>query len=129
MTRLRPAEHLEGMRLEGDWIVESKREISSEATGGSFSVGYIVRKDADGTRGYLKALDLSEALQAPDVTIALENMTTAYNYERNLAYKSRKMSRVVTPIDDGTITIDTVSSQIPVPYIIFEMADLDSRKQ
>jgi hypothetical protein len=93
-----PAQFLVDVELEGGWKVIQKVEPGPLATGGRFSVGYIVQR-SDGKKAYLKALDFSAAFQQPDFPRALEDMTSAYNFERDLLKKckTRKMHRIVTP--------------------------------
>ena len=71
---MRPAEHLEGLTLPNGWKVLRKITPPPHATGGYFSVGYIVEHPS-GKHAYLKALDFSKALQTPDPARELESMT------------------------------------------------------
>lgn len=100
------------------------------ATGGNFSEGYIVESGA-GQRAFLKALDFSSALQSPDAARALEAMTAAYNFERDLLNKCRdnRLDRVVVSIDDGSVSIDPSNPAGVVQYLIFELADGDVRSR
>src|SRR5688500_15820765 len=86
----------------GDWNVLSAQERSSVATGGQFSRCFIVQ-NAHGNHAFLKALDIGHALQAPNVTLALEAMTAAFNHEAALLEDCRtnRMDRVVRAIDSG----------------------------
>lgn len=125
-----PAQLLLGYELEGGWKVIQKVDPGPLATGGHFSVGYLVKR-SDGKDGYLKALDFSAAFQEADVARALEAMTRAYNFERDLLNKcrDRKMKRVVTPLADGTLRLDgALGPQTTVCYLIFEIAEGDIRK-
>jgi serine/threonine protein kinase len=119
-----PAQSLLGLELDGDWTVVEKMARLPQATGGHFSVSYVV-ESSDGTKAFLKALDYSAAIQQPDVPRALQNMTTAFNHERDLLYKCAAMSRVVTALADGEVR--DAAWAIPVNYLIFEWADRDSR--
>ncbi len=69
---------LTGLTLDGGWTVEAIDERPEGATGGFFSVGYLV-KDANGRTGYLKALDFS--LVASGGTEALQAAIEAFNFE------------------------------------------------
>lgn len=125
----RPAECLEGMILEGGWKVLQKVTPAVNATGGNFSTGYLV-EGADKKQGYLKALDFSAALQSNDPSRILQNMTEAFNYERDLLAKckAKNLKRVVMPLADGKTIVDGHIGEIAtVCYIIFENADGDIR--
>jgi hypothetical protein len=77
------AYRLEGLDLDGGWTVGARLEPGPAATGGNFSCGYhVIGKD--GKEAFLKALDFSPALRAPDPARALQSLTEAYNFERNL---------------------------------------------
>lgn len=119
-----PATMLVGRRLDQGWTVVSRIVRPALATGGNFSISYIVESDR-GQRGFLKALDYSEALQHPDVTQVLQDLTWAFNHERELLYGCARMSRVVTALGHGTIRDS--HWPVPVSYLIFERADQDSR--
>ena len=121
-----PAKQLAGRTLDGGWRVLGPAPRKIGATGGSFSEGYIV-EDARGRKGFLKALDYSRALKSPDPARALQALTEAYNFERDVLKKCRdsNMDRVVVAITDGTVE---VWGQ-PVQYLIFELADGDVRSQ
>jgi hypothetical protein len=54
---MRPAKCLKGLTLDGGWEVIDMVKVPPHATGGCFSVGYLV-EDGSGKQGYLKALVL-----------------------------------------------------------------------
>lgn len=122
----RPAAHLEGVELDGGWIV-GERIDHPGSTGSNFSFGYTVTHPSRGS-AFLKALDYSRALRAEDVPSALKAMTDAYVYERDLLERCTKarLSKVVLPLAHGQVSVPTY--QIPVNYLIFERADGDVRK-
>jgi serine/threonine protein kinase len=125
-----PAQNLAGEDLGNGWKVIRKVDPGVQATGGHFSVGYIV-SNATGREAFMKALDFSAAFQAQDVSRALQDMTSAYNFERDLLNKcrNRKMNRVVTPLADGNINVKgNVGPNNTVCYLIFELAEGDIRK-
>jgi hypothetical protein len=97
-----PAESLGGLVLKGRWTVKNIVVQPRYSTGGHFSVGYIV-KDSDGTEAFMKVLDFSNALKQSDVLKAINDMTTAYIFERDLCIKcnTKRLKRVVTAIDHG----------------------------
>ena len=123
-----PAHMLAGMTLAGGWKVIRPVERHPLATGAHFSQGYIVEKD-DGTEGFLKALDYSLALGAPNRAETLKNLTSAYLFERDLCAKCRshRLTRVVAAIDDGEVLVDPDHILGEVDYLIFEKADGDVR--
>lgn len=126
---MRPAARLEGLTLNGGWYVVKRIDRQVGSTGGHFSCGYKVRNE-EGKEAYLKALDFSKALQAPDAARALEAMTKAYNFERDLLARCKegRMSKVVIPLADGSVDAQGVMGELKrVQYLIFEMADGDIR--
>jgi serine/threonine protein kinase len=128
---MRPAEYLVGLDLPGGWHVDSIIRRPPKSTGGHFSVGYSV-VDKDGRKAYLKALDFSAAFQHPDPPRALQEMTSAYNFERDLLAKckDRKLGRVVIPLADGTVEVPANFGLLNnVSYLIFELATGDIRQE
>ncbi len=126
---IRPAECLLGLELPGGWHVESFMRRHPRGTGGCFSVSYRVT-NKDGREAFLKALDFSSVLQGPgDILLALQALTSAYNFERDLLAKCRGFSRIVTPIADGYADIKRFLPLNQVPYLIFELASCDIRTE
>jgi serine/threonine protein kinase len=125
-----PAEALIGLELSGGWHVDSYIHRPPTSTGGNFSIGYQVHNN-DGRVAYLKALDFSSAFNSDDPPRALEAMTKAYNFERDLLdkCKNNKLKRIVTPLDDGSIKVDGDFRLDSVSYLIFELAKGDIRKE
>jgi eukaryotic-like serine/threonine-protein kinase len=127
----RPAECLLGLDLEGGWHVDSYVLRPPTSTGGKFSVGYLV-VNKDKGKGYLKALDFSAAFQSPDPARALEELTKAYNFERDLLAqcKDQKLRRVVVPLADGWVKVPgNFGDLCNVAYLIFELATGDIRNE
>jgi len=124
-----PAESLLGVTLEGGWKVIEIVKKKPGDTGGHFSVCYLVERDKK--RAFLKALDLTDALQQQDFVAALNYMTTAFIFERDLLYKCKEnhLSKIVTPLGHGQVTFEGQPSFYNVYYIIFEMADSNLRNQ
>ncbi len=125
----RPAEKLSGLVLERGWKVGRILEPDPKSSGGNFSFSYEV-SDSSGKKALLKALDFTRALREPDFVDALRAMTSAYVFERDLLRecRDRNMDRIVRAVDDGAVQVDP-SDLGKVPYLIFEMADRDLRKQ
>ena len=121
-TLMKPADCLAGLTLDGAWTVVQQIVPPSYATGGHFSVGYLA-EHVSGRRGYLKALDFSGALQTPDPVQALQSMTAAYIFERNLLTKckNRKLDRIVASLADGIVKVPGNFGPLEnVCYLIFE---------
>lgn len=112
------------MALSNGWTVVGHINKKPGATGGHFSVGYKVQND-NGRVGFLKAIDFSRALASNDPARELQALTETFNFERDLLgkCKSKNLDRIVRALEDGNVTIDG----LPVPYIIFELADGDIR--
>ncbi len=127
---MKPAESLLGITLEGGWKVVEQITRGVDATGGNFSFGYKV-EDTKGNLAFLKALDLSRALQAEDLTMALQALTQAYNFERDLLKKCRErgLDRIATTIGEGNYRFPNGGPADVVPYLIFELAEGDARTQ
>ena len=126
----KPHESLVGLKLPGDWTVDQQIRRSESATGGHFSCGYLVGH-TDGRRGYLKALDFFSMLpESPDPARDLEPLIRAFNFERDLLETCRKnkLSRVVSALSSGAVTVPGFPPPATVQYIIFELADGDVRK-
>ncbi len=119
------ASQLLGMTLDGGWKVISPSTSLKHGTGGNFSVGYIVQNE-DGREAFLKALDYSSALRAPDPARALEALTKAFNFERDVLSKCRGLDRVVTALADGSVHVSGAAEGV-VQYLIFELAAGDVR--
>jgi serine/threonine protein kinase len=124
------AEHLVGMTLDDGWKV-IRKIAHLPSSGGVFSVPYIVA-DTDGKEHFLKALDFSAAFNAADPARALQNMTSAYNHERDILEhcRDRRLSRVVLAVTHGYAQVPGFSPiEGRVAYLIFELAESDVRKQ
>jgi eukaryotic-like serine/threonine-protein kinase len=122
------AENLEGVELDGGWHVVRKLVRGDDATGGHFSVGYEVER-TDGQRGFLKALDYARVFGGANPNIALEMMTSDFNYEVRLLEKcaTERMNRIVSVLAHGTTHVG--GFQIgAVSYLVFEWADGDVRE-
>lgn len=119
-----PAAKLEGKSLPNGWAVLAPVEKKPGATGGFFSIGYRVRHD-DGREAFLKAINFATAFASGDPARELQRLTETFNFERDLLEKcrSKNLSRVVRALEDGNVTIDAM----PVPYLIFELANCDMR--
>lgn len=124
------AERLTGLKLEGGWNVISPAPKEKNSTGGYFSKGYFVEND-DGRKAFLKALDISRALREDDPALALQSLTEAFNFERDVLIKCKdeRLDHIVLAIDSGTVRFENAFDGGAVQYLIFELADGDVRKQ
>lgn len=122
-----PAEMLDGVDLGNGWSVVGRQEMADDATGSTFSVGYIVEHE-DGRQGFLKAMDYVSRLQhAADPAEELQAMTAAYLFERDILRKCRDLSRVITALEEGEYQVPNHALG-RVQYLIFERADGDVRR-
>lgn len=127
----RPAFKLEGVMLEGKvstWKIEKLVQRGSDVSGGAFSAGYHA-SSPDGTQAYVKALDFSGALNSPNSSERLEQLTKAYNFEVGLLRLCRaaRLDRIAVAVDEGEYR--PPGSEVPVPFVVFELADGDIRAQ
>lgn len=124
------AEEMLDEELKGKWKVIQKIEKSHpEDSGGWFSTSYIVESLQDSKKkAFLKALNYRDAFNAPNFPEALQKMTTAFLFEREILEKckEKKLRRIVTSIDHGDFSKE--GSPYPTQYLIFELADGDIRQ-
>lgn len=127
----RAVDCLKDLKLKEGWRVKSIIHKHPQGTGGNFSVGYLV-VNKDGRKAYLKAIDYSAAFENPDPPRALQALTTAFNFERDLLAKckDRRLRRIVIALDSGTVKVPGILGlSANVSYIIFELATGDIRSQ
>jgi len=123
-----PSTRLAGLTTDSGWEIVS-RVAAKQVSGGTFCARYLARGPS-GEDGFLKAMDLSRALSGGLTNV--RDLIEQYLFERETLFscRDRKMSRIVTPLDAGEIT---VASQPPplntVYYVVFEKADGDLRQQ
>lgn len=121
------AENLVGLKLNNDWIVTKKLTNKPFSTGGNFSICYVVERGSE--VGFMKVLDLKRLLRAKDVMRVLELAIKAHNYESDILKlcAERRMSKVVYVIEHGEILAEEDEIDLPVHYLIFELADKSVR--
>lgn len=122
------AEKLEGVELDGGWMIGPLQARSPLATGGNFSQSY---KAKNGSRvAFVKALDFHRAFSSGgDMTRVLQQALEVFNFEVDMLSlcEQKRMDRIVRAIGSGIVDTDgTPFGQ--VPYLIFEEADGDIRK-
>lgn len=122
------AEELLGLELDDGWLVVERAVTRTGATGGNFSVGYIV-ESPEGATAFLKALDYSRAFGSQDPVEVLRYLTSAFVFERDLLLRCREkgLSRIVRAIGHGKIEVPGVTQLPWVDYLIFEKAEDDIR--
>ena len=127
---MKPAEALEGLDLEGGWHVDDRVVQRAKGTGGYSSVSYFV-SNKKGEKAFLKAIDLSSALQDDDLMGKLHVLTEAYQHECSLLRqcKDKRLRRVVVPIAEGIAKVSAIYGELDrVPYIIFPRAEGNIRQ-
>lgn len=123
---MRPiASRLEGKTV-GKWQVLLKRKKTAEDDSGAFSSCYNVKNAETGQLGFLKAFNYLYAFRAKRGSQSadiIKELAEDYTYERDLLLfcEEHKMRRIVTAIDHGEY--EEPSDYIPVPYLVFEVAD------
>jgi len=125
-----PAARLEGRELANGWAVGKRLDRPLDSEGELYSVGYEVR-NRDGRAAYMKAHDYARAINdnVAEFSRVLAGMLDAHNFERDLNEHctSVNLSRVVHVLDAGALTVQ--GSEIPVNYLIFELATGDIRER
>lgn len=120
---------LAGRTLKTGWEVVELAKSKPGATGGNFSVCYIVKKGEQ--RGFLKALNILAFLRDdnPDLLQATTEMLNTYNFEKEVLERctNRNLSKVSRLLDAGH---ENISGYLVanVYYMIFEKADGDVRQ-
>ncbi|WP_082889669.1 protein kinase domain-containing protein [Methylomonas koyamae] len=125
------SEYLVGEVVDG-WEVEERIKSYPGATGGHFSVSYIVTKN--GAKAFLKAMDLHAAIKVS--LDEVQRVVTQYNFEKSLLTlcRDKNLSKIIRLISDGEHVIQKLPSGSShdlnrVYYLIFELADGDIRKE
>lgn len=126
-----------GITLESGWVIETPVGWDADSgdtidhyngTGGNFSVPYVVAKD--GRKAFLKAIDLTRAMNAVDVLAELQDISATHTFETRILEicAGASMDRVVVAIESGQISVGP-NLQDKAPYLIFELADGDVRRR
>lgn len=123
-----PSTELKGYTTPCGWYVEEKID-TKQVSGGNFCSRYVVT-DGNGTRAFMKAMDLTRVFNASLEDI--QSLVSEYLFEQRILEfcKEKNMTKVVVPISAGEME----NVQFPAPlnrvfYIIFELADSDLRQK
>jgi serine/threonine protein kinase len=125
------ATNLLGRKLESGWEVIEIIDKPDYATGSFFSVCYKVRKSKEIC--FLKAFDFAKFFQISEPNKksvdVMTDMLNAYRYEKQLSdfCRGHHVTKVVFVKDAGEENIEGFTYPI-VPYLIFDLADGDVRK-
>jgi eukaryotic-like serine/threonine-protein kinase len=108
--------------------VNGKAADHYNGTGGNFSVTYIVEKN--GKRAFLKAIDFTSAMEAPDVVRELQHIVEAHSFETRILgiCQGERMDRIVVALESGQVRVGP-NLQDSAPFLIFELADGDVRRR
>jgi eukaryotic-like serine/threonine-protein kinase len=124
------AHYLTGLTLDGGWRVIKKLERESNASGGYFSVCYIVENDSE--KAFLKALNISAFFDVMDDLVdTMQKMTKAFQHERDLLLRCQghKLSNIISLYEFGQVKVEGDFLVKDVPYLIFELAEGDIREK
>lgn len=125
MMMRNPAEELLGKQL-GDWSVTRRILPGPNSTGSTFSVGYIVEHTESKRDGFLKALDILGAMRR--TSMDLRALLNAHAYEQNLLERCVGAKHIAVAIDHGEYR-DPSRPELPVPYLVFDLAIGDIRSE
>lgn len=124
------AHSLEGRTLKTGWFVKKKIEREPGQSGSTFSIGYIVEKDAE--ECFMKVFDFAAFLSTSnpelDTMQVMQEMINAYTYEKDLSIHCQKkhVTKVSFVIAHGDEMLPEFAISF-VPYLIFKLADGDIR--
>lgn len=124
-----PASSLEGLITESGWTI-NKLLKNTSGSGGNFCTQYEATSP-DGKIGFLKAMDLSSALNSGSLEV-LQRTVSEYLFEQEILNHCRdqNLSKVVVPLDSGSVLNPNFGSPLnQVYYIIFDFAEGDLRKE
>ena len=125
------ADNLLGRTLNSGWSVIEKIQKPESATGAFFSVCYKVTKDREIC--FLKAFDFAKFFQTREagkrVVDVLAEMLGRCRYEKYLSdyCKGHHVTKVLFVREAGEEIVDGFDIKV-VPYLIFDLADGDVRK-
>ncbi|MGM9481988.1 protein kinase domain-containing protein [Roseateles sp. NT4] len=132
-----PAFDLVGQTIADGWLVTTRLPRKNEPggehqTGGNFSIGYIATKG--GKKAFVKAIDVQGVIEdrhsGLKLVPRLKRMTDSHTFESTIleVCKKAKLDRIVEVIASDDIEVPSAPHGIPVPFIMFELAEGDIRK-
>lgn len=124
----RPAEQLLGYTVGTGWEVVERIKTFQGQTGGSFSIGYVVKKGDQ--RAFMKAMDYVRAAMEPDLAKALQAITSEILFERDLMASCIKLSRVIRLFETGRVFLQGHEGDLMagIEFFVFELAEGDIRR-
>lgn len=121
-----PANSLAGVVLDSTWEVLTPITPLGHSTGSTFSIGYQVRNARTKEIAFLKALDLIGAMAK--TSMDLRDLLNAHAYEQAVLERCFGARNVAVAIDHGEYR-DPAAPHLPVPYLVFDLAQGDIRSQ
>jgi serine/threonine protein kinase len=132
-----PAFDLVGQTIANGWKIVERLPRAGEPgaedqTGGFFSVGYIAVKG--NKKAFVKAIDVQGVLldrsSGKKLVERLKEMSDRHTFESTIltVCKRAKLDRIVEVLASDEVDLPNSLHGIPVPFIMFEMADGDVRK-
>lgn len=146
LTDVSPFDSLLGSTIPGGWKIVSRfakpgSPGNDDLSGSFFSYGFKATKGEPGTKGYaeafLKVIDISAAMDAskwpPDWSFVhrMQSITAGHAHECSIleVCEKAKLDRIVQVLGKGELPpVAGMAAAMPVPYILFEIADGDVRK-
>ncbi|MGE3172490.1 MAG: protein kinase [Planctomycetota bacterium] len=117
-----------GATLDSGWVVESQVSQAADATGGNFSLCFVVRRGEE--TAFMKAIDYVRALKSDNPAQTLNVLTQEFLFEQSILEQcgDRRLRRVVRAVDQGVVKVNTELGETVVQYLILEKADKDLRR-
>ena len=127
-----PASGLLGREIDDGWVITEKLLRAGEAgaedlTGSCFSLGYIAVKGKK--KAFVKVIDIQGVLDDRSsglgIVARLKRMTDRHTFESTIldVCRKAKLDRIVQVIGAGELEAPGSLLSIPIPYIMFEVAD------
>lgn len=133
-----PADNLLGITINGVWQITEQLPRpgttgAEDLTGAWFSAGYIATNGKK--KAFVKVIDVHKALQNLGTSTLMERIKTvadSHTFECSVLdiCDKAKLDRVVTILAQGELNVPAPLGvlPIPLPFIMFELADGDVRK-
>jgi serine/threonine protein kinase len=124
-----PSKSLLHLKTDSGWFIFEDLNNKPLGSGGNFCCRYLARSP-EGRVGFLKAMDLSNAMRGGMEEI--QRVVNEYMFEKEILghCKEKGMTRVVTPLDAGEIKVPNFPDPLnTVYYLIFDKAEGDLRQR